>query len=209
MNRRNKPAPRLAVGACGLGGLVWLGTAIGQSLNDQGTPSAPPLAAALITAPSGASITAQAAPVPPTLSWSAANLPGATVYQDNYINGGSLTPDVTKGDLQTDDTHGLARSLELDAVASSLSSRDGGSTQNLEETGFVGKSQWETASYGAWSLDASARAGGAEGPSEQGQGGTLTLRQRGMPFDGGWQADNALGDINTPDIKNQTMLEMI
>jgi hypothetical protein len=44
------------------------------------------------------------------------------------------------------------------------------------------------------------RAGSAEGPAEQGQGGTVTLRQRAMPFDGGWQADNAVGDLNTPDI---------
>ncbi len=36
--------------------------------------------------------------------------------------------------------------------------------------------------------------------SEQGQGGVVTLRQRGMPFDGDWLADNALGDLNAPDI---------
>src|SRR5450631_363601 len=65
----------------------------------------------------------------------------------------------------------------------------------------MAKAQWETAAYGAWSLDASARTGGSnQGPSEQGQGGVVTLRQRGMPFDGEWQADNALGDINSPDI---------
>ncbi len=34
----------------------------------------------------------------------------------------------------------------------------------------------------------------------QGQGGVVTLRQRGMPFDGNWQADNALGDLNSPDV---------
>ena len=28
----------------------------------------------------------------------------------------------------------------------------------------------------------------------------VTLRQLGMPFDGNWQADNALGDVNSPDI---------
>ena len=38
------------------------------------------------------------------------------------------------------------------------------------------------------------------GPAEQGQGGVFTLRQRGMPFDGGWQADNAIGDLNAPDM---------
>jgi hypothetical protein len=86
-------------------------------------------------------------------------------------------------------------------VVSALSTRDGGGSTHVMENGVIAKSQWETVAYGAWSLDASARTGGSDlGPSEQGQGGTITLRQRGMPFDGGWQADNALGDINTPTI---------
>jgi hypothetical protein len=186
MNRSSKRAPRFAFGACGLGGLAWLGVAYAQSVN------APPVATAAVATAAVATA--------PTVSWSAANLPGATVYQDRYIDGGSLAPDVSKGDEQTNDTQGLARSLQIDGVVSALRSRDGGSAENVEENGFIAKSQWETASYGAWSLDASARAGPSEGPSEQGQGGTLTLRQRGMPFDGGWQADNALGDLNTPDI---------
>ncbi len=82
-----------------------------------------------------------------------------------------------------------------------MSSHGGGSDSNVSENGIVVKSQWETATYGDWSLDASARTGGSEsGASEQGQGGVITLRQRGMPFDGDWQADNALGDLNSPDI---------
>jgi hypothetical protein len=81
-----------------------------------------------------------------------------------------------------------------------LSSSSGPSSSNVEENGIVAKSQWETTSYGAWSLDGSARVGGSGGPFEQGQGGSITLRERAMPFDGGWQADNALGDLNTPDI---------
>jgi hypothetical protein len=144
---------------------------------------------------------AQAEPPTPAPSWSVVNLPGTPVYQDNYIGGGSLVPDISKGDASTTDVEGLARSLQIDGVVSALSSRDGGSSTHVMENGIVAKSQWETAAYGAWSLDASARTGGSDlGPSEQGQGGVITLRQRGMPFDGGWQADNALGDVNTPDI---------
>jgi SdrD B-like domain len=95
----------------------------------------------------------------------------------------------------------LAHSLQIDGVASVLSSGDSGSAHSVMENGIIAKSQWETASYGAWSLDASARTGGSGGdPSEQGQGGVITLRQRGMPFDGDWQADNGLGDLNSPDI---------
>jgi hypothetical protein len=178
MKRRSKPTPRLAFGLCGLGGMVWLGAAHAQTL--AAAPVAPP--------------------PPPALSWSAANLPGANVYQDKFINGGTLVPDISKGDEQTDSDQGLARSLQLDGVVSALSSRDGGPSSHVEENGFVAKSQWETATYGAWSLDGSVRAGGSGGPFEQGQGGSVTLRQRAMPFDGGWQADNAVGDLNTPDI---------
>jgi hypothetical protein len=122
-------------------------------------------------------------------------------YQDRYIGGGSLTPDISTAGDASSDAEGLARSLELDGVLSVLSSHGGGSDTNVTENGFMAKAQWETAAYGAWSLDASARTGGSnQGPSEQGQGGVVTLRQRGMPFDGEWQADNALGDINSPDI---------
>jgi SdrD B-like domain len=172
MKPRAKLAPRLAFGLCGLGGMVWLGAAQAQSV-PPGQPA----------------------------SWSTAHLPGTSQYQDNYIGGGSLPPDISKGDAQSSDTQGLARSVQIDAVVSDLSSREAGSTTHVQENGIVGKAQWETVAYGAWSLDASARTGGSGlGPTEQGQGGVLTLRERGMPFDGQWQADNALGDINTPSI---------
>jgi hypothetical protein len=127
--------------------------------------------------------------------------PAAPVYQDRVIGGGSLAPDISMGDGATSDTQGLAHSLQLDGVFSALSSRGGGSNSDVSENGIVAKAQWETVSYGDWSLDASARTGGSEaGSAEQGQGGVITLQQRGMPFDGDWQADNALGDVNSPDI---------
>lgn len=134
----------------------------------------------------------------------AAQVP-APAYQDRYIGGGSLTPDINSGDSSTSDTNGLAHSLQLDGVVSVLKSHGSGSDTHVSENGVIGKAQWETAAYGAWSLDASVRTGGSDqgagqGP-EQGQGGVITLRQRGMPFDGDWLADNALGDVNSPDIK--------
>lgn len=178
MKPRTKLAPRLAFGLCGLGGMVWLGAAEAQS----------------------AMPAQSAAPAQPA-SWSATHLPGPSQYQDSYIGGGSLAPDVSKGYTESSDVSGLARSVEIGGVASALSSRESGSSTNVRENGIVAKSQWETVAYGTWSLDASARTGGSGlGPSEQGQGGVVTLRQRGMPFDGDWQADNALGDINTPNI---------
>jgi hypothetical protein len=176
MKSRAEPVPSLAFGLCGLVGFAWACAAHAQSVT---TPSS------------------SASPLP----WSATNLPGAPIYQDKYIDNGSLPPDISKGEEADSDGSGLAHSLQIDGVVSALSSNGSGSSTNVQENGIVAKAQWETVSYGAWSLDASARTGGSDlGPSEQGQGGVVTLRQRGMPFDGNWQADNALGDINTPDI---------
>jgi hypothetical protein len=175
MKPRAKLASRLARGLFGLGGLAWLGAACAQV----GSP----------------------ATLAPAASWSAANLPAASVYQDRLIAGGSLAPDISTGDGATGDSEGLARSLQIDGVISRLTSTGTGPSNTFTENGIVAKSQWETAAYGAWSLDASARTGGSDSiQSGQGQGGVVTLRQRGMPFDGGWQADNALGDLNSPNI---------
>jgi hypothetical protein len=179
MKSRLRPAPRLALSLCGLGGLACGSLAFAQAVALTATaPSASP-------SPLAAGTVDSAAPV----------------YQDRLIGGGSLTPDISHGDDSTSDTQGLAHSLQLDGVVSVLSSHGSGSNTNVSENGFIGKAQWETAAYGAWSLDASVRTGGSDqGPAEQGQGGVITLRQRGMPFDGNWQADNALGDVNSPDI---------
>lgn len=173
MNAHARLACQLAFSLYGLAVLVCVGPASAQS----------------ITPPS--------ATQPTSASWSATNLPGASVYQDKLI-GGALTPDLSDGDAGDD--HGLARSLQIDGVVSSLTAKDGATATRTEENGVSAKAQWETPNYGAWSLDASAHAGGTAGLDEQGQGGTIALRQHAMPFDGGWVADNAVGDINTPDI---------
>jgi hypothetical protein len=182
MKRSANLVPRLVFGLCGLGGLAWLGAAYAQTA---------------IPAPAAAPGAASA----PPLSWGAANLPSVPIYQDKYIGGGSLAPDIAAGEDGITDTEGLARSVQIDGVVSVLSSHDGGSPNNVVENGIVAKSQWETAAYGAWSLDAAVRTGGSGlADADQGQGGVITLRQRGMPFDGNWQADNGLGDLNSPDI---------
>ena len=56
------------------------------------------------------------------------NLPEQPVYQDHYIGGGSLAPDISAGEngLGSDDDTGLARSIQIDAVASVLSARGAG-----------------------------------------------------------------------------------
>ncbi|MGO9513891.1 MAG: hypothetical protein ACLP2F_09655 [Steroidobacteraceae bacterium] len=170
MKPRTGLAPRLAFGLSGLAGLAWFCAAH-----------------------------AQTAQPPPAVPWSAANLPGAPAYQDRYISGDSLAPDISAGQETGGEGEGLARFLQIDAVTSRLTSSGDGSSSSFMENGIVAKSLWETAGYGAWSLDASARLGG-DSQTEPGQGGVVTLRQRGMPFDGDWLAENALGDLNSPDI---------
>jgi hypothetical protein len=167
------PAPlpcRLAPRLCGLGALAWLSIAHGQT--------GPP------------------APAPDT---PAAALESA--YQDHYIDGGRLVPDVTAGELGGGDaSEGLARTLQVDGVVAALESRQSAATDRFIEKGVVVRSQWETVGYGGWSLDAAAHGASSE-PGEAGRSqGTAALRQRGMPFDGGWQADNAIGDLNSPNI---------
>src|SRR3984893_64512 len=163
---------RLALCLCGLVGLMGVDAACAESVN-----------------------------AAPAVYTNIANPPALPAYQDRFIGGGSLVPDISAGDADASDGQGLARSLQVDGVVSALSSSSAGSSNNLVENGIVAKAQWDTATHSAWPADAAARTGGSNlGQSEQGQGGVVALRQRGMPFDGGWMADNALGDVNSPDI---------
>ncbi len=127
---------------------------------------------------------------------------GPASYQDHFIDGGKLAPDVSAGDTTSDSAGDqLARSLQVDSVLSALSSSDGGAPSSGIEKGVSVKSQWDTAGWGAWSLDASGyTGGGGPGGAQSPSGELFTLRERAMPFDGGWQADATLGDLNAPDI---------
>jgi hypothetical protein len=130
----------------------------------------------------------------------------APAYEDRLIGGGTLTPDISSGDyLSSNDASGLARSIRIDGVASTLSQQGANAAPTLHENGFVVGSQWETRTFGDWSADGAVRIGG----DDQRLGGndhtSFSLHQRGMPFDDGWQADNALGDLNAPLINLERM----
>jgi len=146
-----------------------------------------PWVIAALSAPSEAQTAPQAPPAQ------------ASPYQDRYIAGGTLSPDISTGDYGTSDTSGLARSIRMDGVVSVLD-QEGPDASRIHENGLIADAQWDTASYGAWSADAAARTGGSSRPGVGHDYGTasFSLHQRGMPFDDGWQADNALGDINAP-----------
>ncbi|HEV8017199.1 MAG TPA: SdrD B-like domain-containing protein [Steroidobacteraceae bacterium] len=123
------------------------------------------------------------------------------VYEDRLIGGGTLAPDISFGDYYTPDTSGLARSIRIDAVTSMLEGTGANPTPTVHENGFVADSQWETAQYGDWSASGAVRVGGVDehypGVSSN-DNSSFSLHERGMPFDGGWRADNGIGDLNTP-----------
>jgi len=140
---------------------------------------------ALALASAGAVATAQAQ-----------DAPGAAApYQDHYIADGKLAPEISYGDEGYTDTGGLARSLRVDAMVTAISHHAGSADSNLNENGVVVESQWDTASYGAFSLGGAAQASG--GDSTSGNKIALGLQQRDLAVDGGWRVNNGIGTINT------------
>jgi SdrD B-like domain len=143
------------------------------------------------------------AAVPPARAQSASapGPPPPPAYEDRLIGGGNLAPDISSGDYYTSDSSGLARAVRIDAVASTLEGEGANTAPTIHENGIVADGQWETSSYGTWSADLGARIGGSTEPFTTPGGddiASFSVHQRGMPFDGGWQADNGLGDLNTP-----------
>ena len=126
--------------------------------------------------------------------------PEAPAYEDHYIAGGTLSPDISLSDYGTSDPQGLARSIRVDAVASVLQQEGANPAPTEHENGIILNTQWDTVSYGAWSADAAGRFGAAPVRNPDGTYGTssFSVHERGMPFDGGWQTDNSLGDIYAP-----------
>ena len=118
-------------------------------------------------------------------------------FEDRYIDGGGLAPEIFNDDAVTVDPDGLSRTLRIDAVASALSNSG---SNNINENGLIVSAQWETLNYGAFTVDATGRSGNSNSFVGAGAkaGGTFTLWQRGLAFDRGWIADNGVGVVNSP-----------
>ena len=119
-------------------------------------------------------------------------------FEDRYIVDGKLSPDISSGDYSTSETTGLARSIRVDGVASVLNQEGPNAPPATHEDGFIMDAQWDTVPYGAWSADAAARPAVQRPRNRWQRNASFSLHQRALPFDGGWQADNAMGDINAP-----------
>ena len=125
--------------------------------------------------------------------------PAAPAYQDHYIEGGKLPLDVSYGEGgYTDEVGGLARSLRVDGVVTAINHHSGDTGSDLNENGVIVDSHWDTASYGAWSLNTSAHT--TSGDNTSGNKVELAIHQRDIPLDGGWRVNNALGTINSATI---------
>lgn len=116
----------------------------------------------------------------------------AAPYVDREIEG--LSPEPTEEATETEyDRSGWPRYLRLETRVSTPPFDNRGSAW----LGFGGYGLLETPNHGALSFDAQY--------APRSEGGTLTLRQRGMPLGSGWTGNHELGVINslTPDIARQ------
>src|SRR5256885_14767593 len=127
----------------------------------------------------------------------------APTYQDRYIAGGTLSPDISTGGSGTGETGGLARSIRIDGVVSVLDQQGPDASPRTHENGAIVDTQWDTASYGAWSADAAARTGGFNpprvGPPHPNP--PFSLPQRGFALDQGRAGRDAHRGIKTPPLQ--------
>jgi hypothetical protein len=134
------------------------------------------------------------APLPvPSPAQAAAPAP----YVDRVIEGRSPLADDDEDAQSKYDSSGLPRSYSLEALSDQRQSQ----LQNSSSTGLKASGFADTLNYGSLSgsitlQNQSVTQGGAT--TQQPQRPSLVFRQIGMPFDGGWRADNALGNLSLP-----------
>jgi hypothetical protein len=130
-----------------------------------------------------------------SIAWAGEAPPAPAAYQDHYIAEGKLAPDISYGEGGYTDSGGLARSLRVDALVTAISHSAGDANSDQNESGVIVESQWDTASYGAFSLSGAAQA--SSGDTATGDKIALGLQQRDLAVDGGWRVNNGLGTVNS------------
>jgi hypothetical protein len=117
----------------------------------------------------------------------------ADPYQDRLIEG--LAKDEADEATQTPyNGSGWPRGFSLET----LWNFQNNSGQKSNAMGLKGSGYLDTALYGSFSGQATWQKSPSNGPTSKGSDTSFVLRQMGMPFDGGWRANNSLGMINLP-----------
>lgn len=120
--------------------------------------------------------------------------PGAVAdYEDLLIDGGNLTPDIADDIAGGGDPEGWPRAFRMELATSRLTRND----RQINESGIRLGGLLDTPQYGAFALDANLRTSNND---LIGSGGMVSLWQRGLPMNGGWFGNNAVGVFNSPSI---------
>ena len=114
-------------------------------------------------------------------------------YEDRLIDGGNLAPDFADDIGGGGDPEGWPRAFRMQLATSRLTRND----RQINESGIRLGGMLDTPNYGAFTLDANLRSSNSD---LIGSGGLVSLWQRGLPMNGGWFANNALGVFNSPSI---------
>lgn len=118
---------------------------------------------------------------------------GDEEYVDRLIPGATAEPELVDDGSAGFDPSGAPRALRVESRAqSSVNDQGRESSAWVNLRGVV-----DTANYGAFSLDASARLLETSSRHRRGSGVSFSLHQRAMPFGGGWSASQGLGVIQT------------
>ncbi len=110
-------------------------------------------------------------------------------YVDRVIDASTLPPMAEEGETASYDGQGLPRILRIEARGAVLTQGD----LRKQESAINLSARVETLNYGALSADGTLR-------TRPDRDALFILTQRGMPFEGGWRANNSLGMLNTPAI---------
>ncbi len=113
--------------------------------------------------------------------------PAAAEYQDRLIDPAELVSHAAE-DATTYNAEGLPREWRVEAFGSYIDQGGGARREN----GLVMSGTLDTLQFGALSVNGVVR--------NNSNSSVFTLWQRGMPFDQGWRANNAVGMVNTSTI---------
>lgn len=121
------------------------------------------------------------------------SIPAPVVYEDRLIDDGKLPTDVSLGLEALRDSSGWPRSFRAQATTSRVTRNDA----DADESGLQLSGMLDTPNHGALTLEANLRTADNQGYDS---GNLFSLFQIGLPMNGGWLVNNALGVANAPGV---------